>query len=251
MMFSMYSPNCCSTSSCSGSACCPTNATIKKDICCSVMLGFVIISVITIISLILSSCNFTDHNSCPSYDKFSAIMLHSDVASHYNSGYDAVRYYIVQDVIVDNSYNCSMILDDSYSTYSDATDHVTDTVVGSELTVHVQHGEKYGCLNDVPKYDNTGLIIILVILFISLLAFCGYLCSKIYTIYRCIQIYSSDASNYSALGGTGAFGLGMDDEEETVVFAQNPGHTRIKINKKMVGILNAQMDEPNVRTARV
>jgi hypothetical protein len=174
--------------------------TLKKESCCAVFVCLIIISLIVVISLILSSCSFTYTSSCSSFDKYSGIVQSSIVGSHYNYGFGNVRYYIVEDITVDTSFNCTRISDSCYESYLNALKHVN--TLGSETTVFTD-GTSRGCLSAEPSKDNTELIVIVVILFLSLVIFMGYLYQKMKYIITIYKFTNSDNNNdnYNILEG--------------------------------------------------
>lgn len=217
--------------------------TIKKETCYVSFLGIISVSIIVIISLILASCSFSNSGSCPSFHKHSGVILSSQVASHFNYGYGDVRYYIVNTVVVDNDFSCTMVSDSNYESYSSALTYANDLLRNSSMSVYTD-GSNTGCLDEIPKEDNTGLIVILVLLFLSFFGFMMWIYVKVKKIITIYRFVNSDQLNYNLIAG-------LDDDTE-IVFAneQTRQPKRVSTSNKQTkigkGLLDLQENNDSV-----
>lgn len=170
--------------------------TVKKEVCCSTFLVLICVGFITIIALILSSCSFTNSKYCPSYHKHDGFILTSEVGSQYDYGYGDIRYFRIEKVLYDNLTSCVRVSSSSYNEYNGAFDSLPS--IGSETTLYTD-SSSYGCMDRLPNFDNTGLIILVVLLFFALFIMIYFTYQRINKTITVYNFVNMDLTNYSAL----------------------------------------------------
>lgn len=218
----------------------PLPSSVKKDIFYTIFLCIITISIVVVITLILTSCSFINSNKCLTFDKHIGTITNIFVGSHYNYGYSDIRYYIVSNVTINDKINCIMVSDSNYKSYSEALNSVNDMLLNSSTNVYM-NGNNKGCLDQIPKEDNTGLIVIVVLLFVLLLPLIYWICLKVEKLIAIRKFINGDNTNYNLL----TMNDNVISEEEKLKQPYVPIYVQNNF-KNSRGILDKQIKQHNL-----